>query len=96
MGKVCLESGDLFDQMFEQHEEVGKGRFGVVYRVSEKPTGARRAAKLIKCIRKEEREKVRGPLVAVRDTRPFGSGKGISTRRLAVRDTRLLAAGRNV
>ena len=57
-GSVALESGDLFSQNFDQHEEVGKGRFGVVYRVSEKPSGRRRAAKLIKCIRKEERDKV--------------------------------------
>ncbi|KAB7494102.1 Myosin light chain kinase, smooth muscle [Armadillidium nasatum] len=58
LGKVQLEPGDLFEKKFDQHEELGKGRYGVVYRVSEKQTGHRRAAKLIKCIKKEEKEKV--------------------------------------
>ncbi|RXG71536.1 Myosin light chain kinase, smooth muscle [Armadillidium vulgare] len=58
LGKVQLEPGDLFEKKFDQHEELGKGRYGVVYRVSEKQTGHRRAAKLIKCIKKEEKEKL--------------------------------------
>lgn len=55
---VDIESGDLFDNLYSMHEEVGKGRFGIVYRVTEKSTGTRRAAKIIKCIQSKEKEKV--------------------------------------
>lgn len=55
---VEIETGDLFDKQYSLHEEVGKGRFGIVYRVTEKSSGTRRAAKIIKCIKAKEKEKV--------------------------------------
>ncbi|XP_050702039.1 myosin light chain kinase, smooth muscle-like isoform X1 [Eriocheir sinensis] len=56
---VKIESGESFDKQYKLHEEVGKGRFGIVYRVTEKTTGTRRAAKIIKCIRAADKEKVK-------------------------------------
>ncbi|KAG7174103.1 Myosin light chain kinase, smooth muscle-like 5, partial [Homarus americanus] len=56
---VEIEPGSLFDKQYSLHEEVGKGRFGIVYRVTEKNSGVRRAAKIIKCIVAKDKEKVR-------------------------------------
>ena len=53
-----VEEGDLFEKKFEKHEEVGKGRFGIVYRVVEKDKNKRRAAKFVKCLKSKEKEKV--------------------------------------
>lgn len=55
---VKIEPGDMFDNQYKLHEEIGKGRFGIVYRVTEKTSGTWRAAKIIKCIRAAEKEKV--------------------------------------
>jgi len=57
--EVALEPGALYDSSYETFEEVGKGRFGVVFRCVNKETGQKRAAKIIKCIRGTEKEKVR-------------------------------------
>lgn len=54
---VKIEPGDLFDKQYKLHEEVGKGRFGIVYKVTEKTSGTRRAAKIIKCIRAADKDK---------------------------------------
>ncbi|XP_064106001.1 myosin light chain kinase, smooth muscle-like isoform X3 [Macrobrachium nipponense] len=56
---VEIEAGANFDKQYKMHEEVGKGRFGIVYRVTDKITGTRRAAKVIKCIKSTDKEKVR-------------------------------------
>ncbi|KAK4304915.1 hypothetical protein Pmani_023160 [Petrolisthes manimaculis] len=56
---VKLEPGDTFDTQYRVHEEVGKGRFGIVYKVTEKTSGVTRAAKIIKCIKSKEKEKAR-------------------------------------
>lgn len=55
---VEIEPGNMFDEQYTLHEEVGKGRFGIVYRVTEKASGTRRAAKIIKCIKAKDKEKV--------------------------------------
>lgn len=55
---VEIEPGNMFDEQYTLHEEVGKGRFGIVYRVTEKTSGTRRAAKIIKCIKAKDKEKV--------------------------------------
>ena len=55
---VEIEAGGGFDDRYAMHEEVGKGRFGIVYRVSEKTSGVKRAAKVIKCIKAKDKEKV--------------------------------------
>lgn len=39
-------------------EELGKGRFGVVYKVIERDTNRTLAAKVIKCIKSKDRVKV--------------------------------------
>lgn len=40
------------------HEELGKGRFGVVYRLVDRVSGMLRAAKCVRCIKAADREKV--------------------------------------
>ncbi len=40
------------------HEELGKGRFGVVYRLVDRSSGAFRAAKYVRCIKSVDRDKV--------------------------------------
>ena len=57
--QVEIEPEELFNDRFDLHEEVGKGRFGVVYRCTDKVLHKTRAAKIIKCIKQEEKEKVR-------------------------------------
>lgn len=52
-----IQPGDMFAKHYELHEEVAKGRFGIVYRVTEKSSGKKRAAKIVKCIRSVEKEK---------------------------------------
>lgn len=52
------EGGD-FKARFETFEELGKGRFGVVYRCVERETGTLLAAKIVKCIRSADKTKVR-------------------------------------
>lgn len=53
-----IKSGGDFRTRFEIHEELGKGRFGIVHKVIEKETGATMAAKIIKCIKAIDRKKV--------------------------------------
>ena len=55
---VELQSGDLFHQRFAVHEELGKGRFGVVFRVVDNAVKAIRAAKYVRCIKAADRDKV--------------------------------------
>lgn len=53
-----IKSGGDFRTRFEVFEELGKGRFGIVYKVIEKESGATLAAKIIKCIKAIDRKKV--------------------------------------
>lgn len=53
-----IRSGGDFRTRFETLEELGKGRFGIVYKVVEKDSGAVLAAKIIKCIKAVDRKKV--------------------------------------
>lgn len=53
-----VRSGGDFRTRFDIHEELGKGRFGVVHKVIEKESGAVLAAKIIKCIKSVDRKKV--------------------------------------
>uniref|UniRef100_A0A182QC83 Myosin light chain kinase, smooth muscle n=1 Tax=Anopheles farauti TaxID=69004 RepID=A0A182QC83_9DIPT len=57
---VAISSGGDFDEQFEVVKEVGKGRFGVVYKVIARQgeTGAVLAAKKVKCIRMKDKERV--------------------------------------
>ena len=56
---VEVEPGALFKEKYTVHEELGKGRFGVVYRLTDKASpDALRAAKCVRCIKAADREKV--------------------------------------
>lgn len=54
----CVREGGDFKARFETFEELGKGRFGVVYRCVERETGTLLAAKIVKCIRSADKTKV--------------------------------------
>ncbi|XP_054706304.1 myosin light chain kinase, smooth muscle-like isoform X2 [Uloborus diversus] len=56
---VTVETGSEFTERFDLKEEVGKGRFGTVYRCVEKCSGRPRAAKVIRCLKMKDKEKVR-------------------------------------
>lgn len=45
-------------QRYSVHEELGKGRYGVVNKVTDLHTGQTLAAKFVRCIKKQDREKV--------------------------------------
>lgn len=53
--EISLQAGGDFRNRFDIHEELGKGRFGVVYKVVEKKTNLILAAKIIKCIKAKDR-----------------------------------------
>ncbi|XP_065370323.1 titin isoform X6 [Calliphora vicina] len=56
---ISIKAGGDFKSRFEVLEELGKGRFGVVYKVQEKEEPKRIcAAKIIKCIKSRDRVKV--------------------------------------
>lgn len=56
---MSIKAGGDFKDRFDILEELGKGRFGVVYKVQEKEEAKRIcAAKIIKCIKSRDRVKV--------------------------------------
>ncbi|KAK0181087.1 hypothetical protein PV327_003402 [Microctonus hyperodae] len=55
---VSTESGQLFNERYDVHEELGKGRYGVVRRIVEKTTGLNLAAKFIRTIKSKDRQQV--------------------------------------
>ncbi|XP_075167097.1 stretchin-Mlck isoform X1 [Haematobia irritans] len=56
---ISIKAGGEFKDRFQILEELGKGRFGVVYKVQEKEDSKRiLAAKMIKCIKSKDRIKV--------------------------------------
>lgn len=55
---VTVQPGDEFLQSYSIHEELGKGRYGVVHKVTDLRTGCIMAAKFVRCIKKQDREKV--------------------------------------
>ena len=54
---VVLEEGSIFKDKFDIYEELGRGRFGVVFKVKDKDTREVFAAKFVRCRKQEEREK---------------------------------------
>ncbi|XP_051862028.1 muscle M-line assembly protein unc-89 isoform X47 [Drosophila albomicans] len=59
LSSISVQSGGDFKSRFEIIEELGKGRFGVVYKVLERAQPEQQlAAKVIKCIKSRDRQKV--------------------------------------
>jgi len=56
---VATEQGSIFKSKYGIYEELGRGRFGVVFKVEDKETGEHFAAKFIRCRKQEERQKVK-------------------------------------
>lgn len=54
---VTLEDGHIFKDKFDIYEELGRGRFGVVFKVRDKDSREVFAAKFVRCRKQEEREK---------------------------------------
>lgn len=55
---VIVRPGGDFKTRFTIEEELGKGRFGVVHKVTERETGQVLAAKIVKCIKAKDKLKV--------------------------------------
>ncbi|KAF6201384.1 hypothetical protein GE061_005832 [Apolygus lucorum] len=55
---VKFEDGSLFAQRFERLEELGKGRYGVVHRIWDKTNEKEYAAKAVRCIKQQDKDKV--------------------------------------
>ncbi|KAJ6643194.1 Myosin light chain kinase, smooth muscle [Pseudolycoriella hygida] len=55
---VVVRPGGDFKEKFTLQEELGKGRFGVVHRVIEKESGRVLAAKIVKCIKAVDKQKI--------------------------------------
>lgn len=55
---VEIQAGEEFLSRYTVHEELGKGRYGVVHKVTDQKTGNTMAAKFVRCIKKQDREKV--------------------------------------
>ncbi|XP_072764137.1 uncharacterized protein [Anoplolepis gracilipes] len=56
---VVPEEGRFFNERYDVLEELGKGRYGIVKKVIEQPTGMTFAAKFVKTIKAKDREQVR-------------------------------------
>ncbi|XP_058057771.1 myosin light chain kinase, smooth muscle-like [Anopheles bellator] len=56
--QMSFTADGAFAEQFEMVKEVGKGRFGVVYKVKARRDGAVLAAKKVKCILKKDKERV--------------------------------------
>lgn len=55
--KVNIEDGAIFTKQYEVLDELGKGRYGVVYKVKERETNKYYAAKFVRCIKSKDKEK---------------------------------------
>lgn len=59
-GKVELNKNENgFSSKYNTHEELGKGRFGIVFKCTKAVDGHKRAAKVVRCIKAKDREQVR-------------------------------------
>ncbi|XP_014247595.1 myosin light chain kinase, smooth muscle-like isoform X3 [Cimex lectularius] len=54
---VQFEDGSSFLEKYCRLEELGKGRYGTVHRIKEHNRGLEYAAKTVRCIKKEDRDK---------------------------------------
>lgn len=53
--KFTIKPGGDFKTRFIMQEELGKGRFGVVFKVVERDSGQTLAAKIVKCIKAKDK-----------------------------------------
>ncbi|KAK2709051.1 hypothetical protein QYM36_014620 [Artemia franciscana] len=56
---VTCEPGMFFAERYSIHDELGKGRFGVVHRAYNLDLGQPRAAKIVRCIKHSDKDKVK-------------------------------------
>jgi len=64
-GKVEVDRTENgFSSKYNTHEELGKGRFGVVFKCTKAASGHKRAAKVVRCIKAKDREQVRDPNIS--------------------------------
>lgn len=54
-----IQHGELFTKEYEVLEELGKGRYGTVYKTQDKEFGNFFAAKFVRCIPAKDKDKVR-------------------------------------
>ncbi|XP_049521449.1 myosin light chain kinase, smooth muscle-like isoform X2 [Dermacentor silvarum] len=59
---VTMRPGEEFSQNYHVHESVGRGRFGVVHRCTRLADGTDAAAKMVRCTRAAERDRMRHEL----------------------------------
>ena len=54
---VQVEDGSTFKSKFEICEELGRGRFGTVFKVKDNSSGEIFAAKFVKCRKNDDKKK---------------------------------------
>ena len=59
---ALMEEGSIFKSKYEIYEELGRGRFGVVFKVKDKVNGEILAAKFVRCRKSEEKEKCKNEI----------------------------------
>ncbi|RWS29525.1 myosin light chain kinase: smooth muscle-like protein [Leptotrombidium deliense] len=57
--EVIVEDGSKFSELYKIDNEIGRGKFGIVYRCTNLSTNTQRAAKFIRCIKEKDKEKIR-------------------------------------
>ena len=66
-----LLGGEVYFQQYEQKKELGRGKFGVVFRVQDKDNKRTYAAKHIKTRKKEQRERVIEEIAILKKFKPM-------------------------
>ena len=56
--ETMLQPGDIYKKKYEKNEELGRGKFGVVFQVKDKENGKCYAAKHIRVRKTEHKDKV--------------------------------------
>lgn len=67
--ETVVRRGGDFKSRFILEEELGKGRFGVVHKVTERETGRVLAAKIVKCIKAKDKFKIHEEISIMRALR---------------------------
>ena len=56
---MYIQNGETFNDHYEVQEELGKGRYGTVFKIRDKEFANYYAAKFVRCIKSKDKEKVR-------------------------------------